>query len=871
MIFKKKKNFFNKKKVSNIINYFKNIFSILFILQLSVIFFLVIWYFTHPIKYIYSPERIFKILNTKTKNLVGLEFNKIDDYIKIYLLSSYYHLFNPKIDKIDLKIDQKNMLELEFQRQNRSKILGSDDKIKEKLNREVKGSLVYNNEAYPIKLRVKGDRKIHYYKPLSTSYKIDLTKDNKIWGLEEFSLQKPIVRNYVYEFIFQKLHHEIGNISLQYSLVDLSINGQDYGLYSIEEGFSKELIERHGKRNGPIYGIKDDSSGLYPNIIYDGYSESSWLESDRDLLESGYAILNLIKKKDYNFSSYVDWDSWSKFFAVVDLMEAYHGSLAKSVRIYYNPVTGKIEPISFDGHYGTADFSDFIILDFLKESQNCSWICGEREWFYRFLYKEDNSIREEFLESYIKNLKIISSDNFLNNFKNKYAKEIENLNKIFYANFSKHDNIFWEGLFPYIYDESHLNKRADYIKKKITNINLSNIFFSKKNGKLNIEVSEKNISPFKIYPICEDGDKQKELWLNTTSTIEWNDNCKKLKIASIANTSKELNLIDNVILSQSIPKSFNNLPSIIEEIDGELKNNDFYPTKKIINIKKDLQLPLGINLIIQKNQKIEIENGSTLVLLGNLFANGSKDNKIIIEGIGPFYGSLISSDNFFEAKYLNIKNLLSPNIKGYRLYGGINFINSEVTLDNVNIINSLSEDGMNLINSKSTLVNLKFENSKSDALDIDSGNSIIDNLICENIGNDCLDFSNAEIKVDNLFAKNILDKSISIGESTRVKVANVYIENSEIGIAVKDNSKAEINNIEIVETKLPIAVFVKKNEYGPAELIVNDLKLNSTKKLFLVDNKSKLKINNIDYYGKESGSVVESYMYGNIYGKASIR
>ena len=56
-----------------------------------------------------------------------------------------------------------------------------------------------------------------------------------------------------------------------------------------------------------------------------------------------------------------------KIFAVADMVEAYHGALAKSVRIYYNPVSGKIEPISFDGHHGTADFSDFIILDFLKE------------------------------------------------------------------------------------------------------------------------------------------------------------------------------------------------------------------------------------------------------------------------------------------------------------------------------------------------------------------------------------------------------------------------------------------------------------------------------------------------------------------------
>ena len=64
--------------------------------------------------------------------------------------------------------------------------------------------------------------------------------------------------------------------------------------------------------------------------------------------------------------NYIDWDSWAKFFAVIDISQAYHGAIAKSVRIYYNPVTAQIEPISFDGHYGTSDFSNFIILDFLN-------------------------------------------------------------------------------------------------------------------------------------------------------------------------------------------------------------------------------------------------------------------------------------------------------------------------------------------------------------------------------------------------------------------------------------------------------------------------------------------------------------------------
>ena len=64
---------------------------------------------------------------------------------------------------------------------------------------------------------------------------------------------------------------------------------------------------------------------------------------------------------------------------------------------------------------------------------------------------------------------------------------------------------------------------------------------------------------------------------------------------------------------------------------------------------------------------------------------------------------------------------------------------------------------------------------------------------------------------------------------------------------------------------------VKKNEYGPAKLIINQIKLINSKSEFLVDNRSFLKVNGVEYKGTKSGRVIESYLYGNVYGKATSR
>ncbi len=66
-------------------------------------------------------------------------------------------------------------------------------------------------------------------------------------------------------------------------------------------------------------------------------------------------------------------------------------------------------------------------------------------------------------------------------------------------------------------------------------------------------------------------------------------------------------------------------------------------------------------------------------------------------------------------------------------------------------------------------------------------------------------------------------------------------------------------------------MFVKKEEYGPAHLIIDQMKLTNSKNEFLVDDRSVLKVNGVEYKGTKSGSVIESYLYGNVYGKATAR
>ena len=125
----------------------------------------------------------------------------------------------------------------------------------------------------------------------------------------------------------------------------------------------------------------------------------------------------------------------------------------------------------------------------MNSESNCNWICGEREWFLRFLLNENNQPRKEFIEPYINYLKQLSSDEFIDLFKKENDKQISEMNKLFYSDFSRYDNIFWEGMFPYVYEKNFLENREKIIKKKLSSTNLSNFQFSKLQDELLINFS----------------------------------------------------------------------------------------------------------------------------------------------------------------------------------------------------------------------------------------------------------------------------------------------------------------------------------------------------------------------------------------------
>ena len=694
------------------------------------------YYYTSGVSDRHNPyELIKKFDQIILDKHLGFSIFEIDDYINIKLISLKFIFIKNKLENIRIEIDQKNLYKLELQRE--SKI--SQTSIEEQNTAVAK--LKTNKKKYDIKLRVKGDRLIHFRDKDETSYKVDIKGDDRIWGLEEFSIQKPITRNYMYELIFHRLLQTSGLISLKYFFVNLSLNDNKQGIYAIEEGFSKELIERNKKRNGPIFGLNedyDDYDLIYPNVEYDMYSKEFWTNNYPELTEIALSKLNKLKEKEIKINEIFDVDKWATFFAIIDLSSTYHGSLLKSVKLYYNPVTAKFEPIGFDGHYNPNLFKDFLIYDLIDdENVNCSYLCEFKDWYFVFLKKNDGSINDEFLNLYIKALQRVSSQDFLDEFNKNHDEDINFNNSQLLSNNNKKDLVFYEGLGLYMFDQNFLYKRSKYINSRLNKI--------VEPKKIKKDLISKVIQSFDILKNDNIEYQNGEYYLTNDLVIKKNYYLAK---------NKKLNINDGVKIIFQEDVSFTSEGSIF--FNGTKKN--------------------PITVFSEGNKGSFVFSDNIYSFKNVIFENLSfpKDNnKILYGGINLVNSNIVIIDT-------EINNSQSED--------AINIISSQSYINNLKI-NNASADALDIDFGKIVFKNIICQNILNDCLDVSGATVTGDYLQTIDIKDKGLSFGeNSKGSISNSsFIKNKL--AVAVKDGSHLLLSEFNFKENKYDIAVFNKKK----------------------------------------------------------------------------------
>jgi hypothetical protein len=834
----------------------------------------------------------------KKKTLAALDYlSKAGRIEYIYIFNIAFDAFKSnfyELDKmeIDIKFDDIVILEKEREQAIKNKSLGLKDNLT-----KITAFVKHENKKIKSKIRLKGDRQMHFVKKKHSSYNVYLGKDKYIYGVNKFAIHKPGLRNYIHEWIFNEMMGDFGLIKLKYEFFELYINGTSNGLYAFEEKMGKEILERNKRKNGPILSSLTEYRGdeaNKDNPLFQVYDNKYWSKDENiSLAKTARKKITEFYKGERSPENTFDLDKMAAFFAVLDATYTTHALFFNS-KIYYNPLSGLFEPVPRDGHRQLPNYHKFnkdyyekTILDsvyHLETSEelgnNLQIHIGRKWWIDKFFLNKNGEINRDFYQLYLKYLTKISSKKYLESFFDLRKNKIERINSHIYSDYffySSSRNYTW-GL--YYFKESDLFHRAEVIRKRLQTENKVISAVIDENKDLVIDVSYPPgpggfILPLKFSDLniksinCNDAKTEeiklinKPLNISSSTIIKLNFDISKNTVCNSVNINdKKLN--QNYLVKIDHINSFHSIDKFSEnKKKNYLKffkksNNNLYLKDDLVQITENLLIPSNFNVIIDSGQKLILLNNSFIISHSPWIVDGKK-KEIIISGLENDLGGGIMISNSSKQSYFN--NVKFSHLGGletnneFTISGAINFYKTDVLMKNITFEKTLSEDAMNIINSKFNIKDIKFIQSKSDSIDLDFSDGSMSDARFVNIGNDAIDFSGSNVEIKNIYFEKIGDKLISVGENSNINISNINAQNSLVGIASKDGSIVKASNIKMKNVKLPFLSFNKKSEYAPARMYLSEINIDEFEEKWLIDKKSKIYHENSEV-GKISKNII---------------
>ncbi len=789
----------------------------------------------------------------------------------------------PSLDKADLQLDTKSLvdansttfqpdiLKIRVKDQTKNKLVQQTrDAFKKGIliateDHWVKGEInsAKEEKVIPVKLRLKGDW-LDHLRGSKWSFRIKAKTDYAWNRLVTFSVQNPATRSYLDEWLFHQFLEKVDILSPRYDFINLYLNEKSLGVYAYEEHFDKQLAEYKKRREGPIIKLTED-------LVWQGHlrqvkelGERNHLTGREDAaynaaeirpfkegrtqenptlaknFQAAQTLLHQLKFKQKTPAELVDIDRFARYFAIADLLEAYHGIGWHNIRFYYNPITSKLEPIGYDGFgekptpYHGGPFVGYKI-NFERHLHD----------YYKYLFTD-----KDFFRKYIAYLDAYSQPDFLQETMNSYFPQIAERTAFIQQEFKKysydslkvinHGKKIQALIRPY--GEFDIKVRTEKNKAGQFNLRIANhhtlpievVGF----GKNDKEIRDKLTKPVFIY-------STPKFYASKFTAIPANYDVKTV-FYRVAGLSE---IYTSAVVDWEMPSTSTTAQQLFDNV--KVESNTIYQVEGQSIIFKGGQHQTAKDLIIPADYKVLFEPGFSLDLISNAaFISKSpvQMSGTIAEPIRIF--SSDKSANGFTVlgankeksilKFVQFDNLNTLQKKDWTLTGAVNFYESDVNFYNCAFINNHCEDALNTVRCLFEVLDCKISNTFADGFDADFCEGLINNLSVHNTGNDAIDFSGSVVNIKRMDIHGAGDKGISVGEEAHVNITSTYINGAQIGVAAKDLSLLKINLVNMVNCETGFAAYQKKPEFGPAKIEVKRYGAENVEQLYLLDKGSNL-------------------------------
>ena len=676
-------------------------------------------------------------------------------------------LKNPKnIKLIDIKVPKSAKWQKNFLRIITSKSKNIPPDLKKSFKAKIKIEYIFGKCEFWGTVKQNGDWRDHIdfdngLPVRSLNVKLD---EGNIVNSVYFKLLIPETRGGLKEIFGISILNTLGFITPETFIVNVTVN--DVGSKMIfQEASRKELLERNGRREGPIFEgdetllwsedrLSNDDISLArlenKNYFLKGSSsEAMTLRAFKNLQaeyikaanNSSSIVIDPNSMLDFTFLQNVEFQ---KYHFVMQALDAEHGLMPHNRKFYFNAFENSFEPIYYDGDV-------FKNVFFTSPRFNKS--------FVKHAYKDLNI--NEFTSN-------VLSERFKRNaslfFFNRAKLPPNNSEDLF--------NQYWE---QFIY-------RVDALSDKISDERLFNKVYEDINSEI-ASFADRTIN----HPMIED----LFIDLEKISTSKY---LLQTKYKERIFSSEEI----AIILSKN---SINGVRSTLLGFDSDQEKSKL----------KKLSFGEG-QIIAMKEISVKIDD---------------KEKKITVlqkKGTDWILFNEVDFDDW-NIKFIGVNDEsnieMDQRFNEFGMTGCLNFYKTDFKNNNIEVIDGMCEDSLNIVASTGDISSILIERSFADALDIDFSNVNISTLKVNNAGNDCFDVSGGKYNITSAFLKFCGDKGISVGEASYLTSSNLNLSYSNIGISSKDLSIIDINEANINNVNICAEARQKKQEFGGAKIKLN--------------------------------------------------
>ena len=760
----------------------------------------------------------------------------------------------------------------------------------------VPGSIRYNDgESMDVDLRLKGDWTDHL-KGDKWSFRIQI-KDGQgaVLGMRRFSLQAPETRLFVNEWAYHQHLMSEGILTTRYHFLNVVINGEYKGVYALEESFTEDLMESQQRREGvllrlnenylwstwarldktgDLFDVADNEVGIFittssESTNIDTYRTSRINNNETLSAEAKTALelLDGLRKGVLRSDEVLDEELWGRYYAISDLWGAGHGTVWHNIRFYYNPITGLLEPVAYDG---VPAMNPQGALAEVFSSGSFFVYPGVQKSYAENLYRiiTDRYYRE------LRGLLVEESTFYIDVLASEYGDDQYPFISDLWGNLDVRREVLYRNLDPdepirgnyrliTVGDEDYLH--IDLVNMMVVPIQVEDVW---------VDESKSSIT----YDFCKSEecqqntvmDNEKVVLLSSTQSnyvpvsfdIPINEQTASLlsdtvpvhvdvtiyggsKVFSVplyANYTP-VGIKTAVTPSMDINETLEMFPFLQYAGDGELLIKS-----GVWDVHSDLVIPKDHSLTILDGVTLRFASDSILFSEGAVNIYGTEDKPVYLTAQNDTWGGMIVLKAPTESnwEYAVVDDTAGISRDGWILTGGVTFYESPVHIRHTLFSDNMTEDALNIVRTDFSFENVEFANAPSDAFDGDFVTGTISNTSFHDIAGDALDVSGSTVNVANAYFVKIGDKAVSAGEKSVMDLSHLTIRDVSIGIASKDLSQVIATSSTIDNASVAgIAAYIKKEQYGAASVEATDFNLVNTELEMVCQTGSVILLNNV--------------------------